>query len=397
MKNKSVKTILSVILLSFIPFFSHANWDDWMNIDSWKSWGSQKLGYTSKTNESDSSEIEDKNTEDAEDKNEKEVANEDNKTKEINLYDSLGIKFFAEKYLIGSDATLKKHLNTLFQNKQKKAAISYFISLERKNHDLAISILEDLDPNNRLTILLDAPGAFIAKIFVDMRSKDFKGKTLSHWGTFTLQSEYFGTKKVDHAEIKGESVTLQYITFILFHNSKTKEEFAHRAFAIANILSHVTSADLPSLLIYTDEEAAVKLGNKHKSCFGAVKSKGYCEEETIIHLPSDFIAGLLNFMHIKNMITNKDLVAVLETEFKVNQDRFQAILKMIDKSVLQEIVFNFSEEVHAFLPDDIILHAIPSFEEETVLKITDQKNENADRKIIIEGTNSNDKTAKEDL
>lgn len=399
MKNKSIKTLLTVILLSLLPFFSYGDWNDWINVDSWKNWGAKKLGLSSPTNEQDDS-PEEKQYE-AQNPEDKEIAQADNETKKVDFYDTLGIKFFADKYLIGTDATLKKHLNTLFQNKQKKAAISYFISLERKNHDLAISILEDLAPNNRLTLLLDSPPAFIAKLFVDMRSKDFKGKTLSHWGTFTLESAYFGTKKVDHAEIKGESVTLQYITFILFHNNnKTKEEFALRAFALANILSHVASANLPSLLVYTDEEAAVKLGQKHKSCFGAVKSKGSCDEETIIQLPTDFIAGLLNFMHKQAIISNKDLVNVLEIQFSINQERFQAILKKIDPVVLQEIILNFSEDVHAFLPDDIILQALPVFDEEDVLKITDQKGEDKGQQIILPTSKNNDKLekdSKEDL
>lgn len=366
MKIKNKKTILSIVILSLIPYFSQAiDWDSWLSTaDSWKNWA---LG-TNNASETKKEEDPKKDKEELEEHIDldKEIAEE----KPVDFYDTLGIKFFADKLLIGTDATLKNHLYTLFHKKQKKAAISYFVSLERKNHDLAISILESLAPDNRLSILLDSPPAFIAKILVDMRKTDFKGKTLSHWGTYKLQSEYFGLKTVDQAEIKGESVTLQYITFLIYHNSKDKQDLFQRAVALAKILSTIKNDDLASLLVYTNEEATVKLGKQHKSCFGAVKSKGYCDEETVILLPVDFIANMLNFMHKAKMISNKDLVDVLEAEFPINQERFQAILNKIDKTIMQEIILNFSEEVHSFLPDDIILYAMPTFEEDTVLKLT---------------------------
>lgn len=395
MKNYSKKTILSILLLSLIPFCAQAiDWNSWLSKDDWVDWavtGLNKLR-TPKPAESEDQD----NGEEFIDLDTKNVAQEDNTTKENDFYASLGIKFFPEKYLVGSDATLKKQLNTLFQNKKNKGAVAYFISIERKNHNLAISILEELPANNRLTILLESPSAFIAKLLVDMRKKDFVGKTLYHWGKFKLESQYFGSKEVDNAEIKGESITLQYITFLLLHNTKTQEDFKLRAYTIADIFSKVASEDLPSLLVYTNEEAAVKLGKKHKSCFGAVKSKGYCDEETIIQLPADFVAKLLNGMHKNNMITNQDLVNILETEFKINQDRFQTILSMIDKAILQEIILNFSEEVHAFLPDDVILQAIPHLEEDKTLKISDKTNNGTTIPSIEEDSN-NSESDKEDL
>lgn len=389
MKIKNKKTIISIMILSLIPFFSHAiDWDYWT--DTWKSWTFQtKNTSDEKTNQK----TEDDEPEEHIDLDKEEIAKDDPK---VDFYDTLGIKLFPLKHLIGSDETLQKHLNTLFKNKREKGAVSYFISLERKNHDLAISILESLAPDNRLTLLLQCPPAFIAKILVDMRTVDFKGKTLSHWGIYNLQSEYFGSKIVDHAEIKGESVTLQYIVFLLFHNIKTKEEAGHRASALAKILSCIDSENLPSMLIYTNKEASAKLGQKHKSCFGAVKSKGYCDEVTVILLPVDFISNLLNFMHKNNMISNKDLVNVLEKEFEINQERFQAILNKIDKTIMQEVIFNFSEDVHSFLPDDIILSAIPSFEEDNVLKITADKDQNSSQQIIISEDND-DLSKKNDL
>lgn len=81
------------------------------------------------------------------------------------------------------------------------------------------------------------------------------------------------------------------------------------------------------------------MGSQHKSCFGAVKSKGHCDEETIIFLPVDFISGLLNFMYKNKLISGKDLVTVLEAEFSINKERFQALVKQIDTTMLcQEIL-----------------------------------------------------------
>lgn len=388
MKINCKKTILSIIALSLIPHLSQAfDWNDWVSTDSWKNWA-----FGTKKNASETKDTQNKAKDESEDEvidlDAPKVAKEETQEPKVDFYDTLGIKFFPEQYLLGTDATLKKHLTTLFEKKQHRSAVSYFISVERKNHALAISMLESMNPAHRLIILLDSPAKFIAKILVDIRNQDFKGKTLSHWGTYELQSEYFGKKTVDQAEIKGETVSLRYIVFLLSHNSRSKEDYATRAFHLAQILSHASANDLASLLVYTREEATVKMGQQHNSCFGAVKSKGYCDEETVIYLPTEFVGQLLNFMHTNKMISNQDLVTILETEFKANQDRFQAILKKIDIKVLQEIIFNFSDEIHPFLPDDIILNAIPSLEDsEPVLSITNGVNKSTN---VIPASNEPD-------
>lgn len=397
MSTKYCKMILSVAMMGIVPHLSQGDWagfqKDWLTQDSWKKWGKQNAeALVNLFSDEDVSKTENTKENDELEQpivglnEKKEFVNETTKSKE-NFYDTLGIKYFPEQYLVGSEITLKKYLNTLLKDKKNRQAVAYFISLERKNHAAAISILESIDPAHRLVILLESPAKFVAKILVQMRNVDFKGKTLSHWGPYELQSEYFGRKDVHNAEIKGESVSLRYIDFIIKHETKSKKEFFDRAFSLANILSHVGGTDLASLLVYSHEEVLVKMGKKHESCFGAVKSKGFCDEETAIYLPEDFVGQLLNFMHNRSMISKQDIVNVLEAEFKINRNRFDAILKGINIKVIQDIALNFPEEIIACLPDEVILGAMPSYEnQDSSLKIGDGKN---DKHIIMPITTDN--------
>lgn len=373
--------ILAAVALASIPYTTQAGWDDWLNGDSWKQWAKQKAEAVvdalsdDKASKSDDTKKDDEFEIEHIDLDAKKEVVKDTSEPKVDFYDTLGIKYFPAQYLAGNEATLKKYLNTLFKDKKHRQAVAYFISLERKNHAAAISLLESMPDDQRLVLLLESPAAFTAKILVEMRNIDFKGKTLSHWGPFELQSEYYGRKKVAKAEIKGESVSLRYIMFLLTFNTNTQEEFAHRAYALAQILSNVSESDLSSLLVYSHDEVLVKMGQKHESCFGAVKTKGYCDEETPVYLPEDFVGPLLNFMHSHNMISKQAIVKVLEAEFYTNIHRFNAILKGIDIKVIQDVALNFSEEIIAFLPDEVILGAMPAYEEvDNSLRITDGKN-----------------------
>ncbi len=363
-KYRNVILMLAVMVL--FPHMGKAfmSWDDLPSADTFKKLlqqaaktvGDTLIHYSDSTPKDTATN--DEPEEESIELDEKKVAKDTTKPK-IDFYDTLDIKFFPEKYLVGDEATFKKYLNTLFEAKKNRQAVAYFISLERKNHAAAISILESMAPEQRLIILLNSPAVFIAKILVQMRNVDFKGKVLSHWGPYELHSQYFGRRIVSDAEIKGESVSLRYMMFILTHNVKTEEEFGNRTFSLAKILSHVTGDDLFSLLVYSHEEVLVKLGEKHESCFGAVKTKGYCDEETAIYLPENFVGPFLNFMHNQKMVSKKDIVNVLEAEFKINRDRCNGILKGIDINVIRDVDLNLSEGITAGLPGKAILDEMP--------------------------------------
>lgn len=378
MNIKYRNLVLLVAVFVLFPYVSRAdwNWNDLVRPDAWRKWAQQYIQKAGKgLMDYGASTSEDAKTNDEPEEvfielDEKKVA-ADTFHSNPDFYDNLGIKFFPEQYLVGGEPTFRKYLNTLFEAKKNRQAVAYFISLERKNHAAAISILESMAPEQRLIILLDSPAVFIAKILVQMRKFDFKGKTLSHWGPYELHSQYFGRKAVSNAEIKGESVSLRYLMFLLTYNAKTQEEFGSRAFSLAKILGHVTGNDLSSLLVYSREEVIVKLGEKHESCFGAVKTKGYCGEETAIYLPESFVGSLLSFMHDQKMISKKDIVNVLEAEFKINSERFNRILKAIDIKVIQDVAFNFSEEIIALLPDEAILEAMPDNDDDHILNRID--------------------------
>lgn len=405
MSKNYFKVILLISGMMMVSFMGHADdsgsnpnpgsnsgWGwDWLSGDSWKKWGIKTAkGIKERFEQLDSYDAEGnikvqegkvENVEapvasnDQSEKSDKfdklEVKLGEEGDKSVDFYDSLGIEYSPNQYLVGSEAVLKKHLKSFFDARKTANGIAYFISVERKRHDAAISLLESMTHEQRLAILLESPAAFIAKVFVDMRNKDFKGKTLMHWGPYELQSEYFGKKIVENAEIKGESMSLRYMTFLLNYKVTSKEEAGNRAFRLAEILSCVTGEDLVSLLVYSREEVVVKMGSKHESCFGAVKNKGYCDEETAIYLPYEFMGNLLNFMYQKQMISKQDLVAVIEAEFKLDSDRVGLILGKIDVSVLQEVSLNFSDEVTAILPDDVILSVMSDIYINDVIMIDD--------------------------
>lgn len=409
MSKKYLKMILSVAVIGLIPpYISHASLTD-MLPDSWKQW----IDSFSKTETANKETP--INTEVTENQDgSSETQNDPEKPAEpvVDFYSTLGIKLFPEKYLLGKESVLKKHLVSLFETNNNRKAVAFFVSLEKKRHDVALSILETLPAQHRLKLLLESPPAFIAKLFVGMRNIDFKGKTLSHWGPFELQSDYFGTMKVETGQIMGESISLRYISFLLSYNPQSKvqklsgKEFATRVVALAKILSFASGSDLSSLLVYSHEEVVVKLGLKHEDCYGDVQTKGSCEEETAIYLPEDFVGQFLNLMHNQKLITKKDLVSILEAEFKLSTKRFQLILKWIAPEVLQDVAYNFSEEIIAYLPDEIILGAMPTDEDTydelpaidvgpTKVIIKDSKN--STNNTIQIPSNNDDSSDKDDL
>lgn len=373
MKQIYKKSLLLIVTVSMVTHLSFGGWEEWPRVNAFKNWwnGEDAKPAEEQVQEIVKEEVDKDDLEEFVDLNaESKEEEEEFVEPEVDFYETLGIKFFPEKFLEGKLETLKKRLNKLFEKGEDEAAITYFISLERKDHGQAIEILETLKPTYRLSIMLNADARFIAKILSEMRLVDFKGKTLTHWGGYELDSDYFGKKTVTTAEIKGESVSLRYIEFLMKYNVSSEEDYNSRGKRFAEILKHTTEESLVSLLVYKPEEAGVKLGNGHEKCFGAIKSKGYCDEETTIYLPAQFVGAMINEMHKHKMMTNRDIVAVLEAEFEVNTERFKAIIDATYEDVLSDIYMNLSGDIIEYLPEDLILNAVSSVTvDESTLKI----------------------------
>lgn len=374
MSTKYCKVISLIVAMAITPVSSHAlDLSDYIDTDSWKSWGSSIKNKVTKTFklwiEEDKENSEDKTS----NENPKEDNNQDKDAEETRVsmedfYDNLDIKLVSEKLLKGGESTLKKSLISRLNAAEFDSAVAFFVSLEKKNHDVAISILDSIEPEYRLILLQQCPPAFIAKILVDMRNKDFKGKPyFRHWGPFTVHLKQKGTKDFENAEIKGDSISLRYINFLLSHKlgsgQKAIEEMKNRGEVLADIMSFLSGPDLASLLVYSPEEVFVRMGEKHELCYGDYLNKGICFEEVPVYLPEKFVGQFLSGLHRNRRITTQDINAILEAEFKVNPDRYKLILKHIPAEVVRDIALDFSEDMWLLLPEDVQHSATMAFEE----------------------------------
>lgn len=353
---KIKKLLLLTVSLGFLTPLVLADWSALLNSTAWMEWLASNPITKSNVAQADIPNAQEK-------VQEVQVAQSDNsndsvntETKKIDFYESLGIELVPEIALTDPEPKLKATLIQLIEEGKYDDAVAYFVSIERKNHKTAISILETLDANYRHIILMESPEAFITKILLAMRT-DFKGKTLRHWGPFELKSAYFGKRIEQFAEIKGDSVSLRYILFFLYHNlpqQNLSTDEQHLAFErvaqLCRILSHATDESLVSLLVYTKEEASVKMGKEHKSCFGAVEKKGFCDEETPIYFPADLLGSLMTVMHQQNYISLKAIVSIIEKEFEIDSKRGKTILKDMKENIIQSITLNLSEEVLVHIP-----------------------------------------------